>query len=150
MKGPTLGHVHLRVSNLERAEEFYTGVLGLKVSERVGESYVFLSAGTKHHDLALQSADPQAPAPLPGSLGLYHIAFEVPDLPGLAQVYQALLARAIPVRAVDHGISLALYFEDPDGNGVEVYVDTRSNGDLWGGHSTPMDEAALLRDFPEE
>ncbi|MFC7043556.1 VOC family protein [Halonotius sp. GCM10025705] len=137
-----LGHVHLVVSDLDRAVEFYTGFLDLSVTERQA-NYVFLSSGERHHDLALQ-ARPDASSPPPNSRGLYHVAFEF-DTPGeLRACYEWLQDEAISAQAVDHGISKSLYFDDPDGNGVECYLDTRDdNGEQWNGENTRFDPMAL-------
>ncbi len=138
-----LGHVHLKVRDVERSIAFYTEVLGLAVSERVG-SYAFLSAGDRHHDLALQAVPEDAPAPGPG-VGLYHVAWEVESPADLRAAFDRLSARDVPVSPVDHGISQALYFDDPDGNGVEVYLDTRAARDRseWGGENRRFDPAQL-------
>lgn len=135
---PTLGHVHLKVRDLERAVDFYTGYFALDVTEQTG-SYAFLSWGHHHHDLALQAVGPDAAAPGSG-VGLYHVAFEIDDLSTLRSLYRDLRTADIPVDAVDHGISKALYFDDPDGNGLEIYVDTRSSSEQqWQGYSKPFD-----------
>ncbi|WP_254768801.1 VOC family protein [Salinilacihabitans rarus] len=135
---PALGHVHLTVSDLDRAVDFYETYLDLDVRERV-DRFAFLSWGEAHHDLALREVRDATPAP-PGSAGLYHVAFEVEDAAALRSTYRRLRADGVPVTAVDHDISEALYFDDPDGNGVEVYLDTRATGDeRWGGASRPFD-----------
>jgi len=137
-----LGHVHLTVRDVERAVEFYTGVLGLSVTERHGR-YAFLSFGRRHHDLALQAVGTDASGPGRG-VGLYHVAFAVDDPAALAATHERLRERGVDVSPVDHGISKAIYFDDPDGNGVEVYLDTRDGDDeRWRGHSEPFDPAAL-------
>lgn len=136
----TIGHAHLKVRDLERAITFYGELLGLAVTERV-ENYAFLSATGRHHELALQEVGPNAATPPRGGVGLYHIAFEVENRAELDAVHQKLQAVGLPVTAVDHGISEALYFDDPDGNGVEIYRDTRSepNGaPLWLGVTRPL------------
>jgi catechol 2,3-dioxygenase len=138
-----VGHVHLKVRELDRAVAFYRSVLGLEVAEREGE-YAFLSWGERHHDVALQAVGDDAPGPGPG-VGLYHVAFEVATPAALAAVYERLRERDAAVTPVDHGISKALYVDDPDGNGVEVYLDTRdSTGRTeWGGHTERFDPAEL-------
>jgi len=142
MSTPHLGHVHLTVTDLDRAVEFYTELLGLAVTERHA-NYAFLSFGEHHHDLALQAHE-TATSPPPNSTGLYHVAFEVDSLSALNDASQWLANREISVSPVDHGISKALYFDDPDGNGVELYVDTRQGGNTeWDGQSSRFDPAAL-------
>jgi catechol 2,3-dioxygenase len=138
-----VGHVHLKVRDLDRSLDFYRGVLGLDVIERAGR-YAFLTWGEKHHDVALQEVGPDAPGPGRG-VGLYHAAFEVPDRDALAATYDRLRERGVSVSPVDHRISLALYFDDPDGNGLEVYLDTREENDRreWRGDNQRFDPAAL-------
>ena len=121
-----LGHVHLKVRDLPRAVAFYTQIFGLTVEEQVGHQYAFLTDGLVHHIVALQSVGPGAPLAPPQAVGLYHTAFEVPDKQALARVYHALQKQGIEIIAVDHGISWAIYFDDPDGNGLEIYADTRA------------------------
>jgi catechol 2,3-dioxygenase len=145
-----LGHVHLKVRDLDRAVEFYRAVLGLDVTERVGQ-FAFLSLGEHHHDLALQGlggdeerTDRDRPArdPVPG---LYHAAWELDDAEALKAAYDRLRERGVAVAPVDQGISKALYFEDPTGNGVELYVDTREARDIheWDGENERFDPDAL-------
>jgi catechol 2,3-dioxygenase len=142
MSSPHLGHVHLKVTDIDRAVDFYTGLLGLDITEQHA-NYAFLSFGDHHHDLALQ-AHKGASSPPPQSTGLYHVAFEVDSPEALAEHYEWLHARDIAVSPVDHGISKALYFDDPDGNGIELYVDTRDqDSSEWGGQNTQFDPRAL-------
>ncbi|WP_232687324.1 VOC family protein [Halobacterium zhouii] len=137
-----LGHVHLKVRDVERALDFYQGVLDLEVSERPG-NYAFLTFGEHHHDVALQGVGDNAPGPGRG-VGLYHAAFEVDTPARLREVYQRLRERGVGVSPVDHGISKALYFDDPAGNGLEVYVDTRDeHGPEWEGTNRRFDPEAL-------
>jgi catechol 2,3-dioxygenase len=136
-----LGHVHLKVRELARSVEFYSHLLGLHMTEQVGD-FAFLSFGEAHHDLALQALGAHALAPREHSVGLYHVAFEVPDAQGLLARYDELVRMRIPFVAVDHGISFALYLSDPDGNGVEIYLDTRNRPDgapEWQGRSRALD-----------
>lgn len=144
--GAHLGHVHLKVRDADRAVAFYTDVVpGLTVRERVG-GFVFLSAGDPHHELALQAVDGDAaPGPESNAVGLYHAAWEVPDRATLRTAYERLQDRGVAVSPVDHGISEALYFTDPDGNGVELYCDTRAEKDRaeWGGRDRPLDPESL-------
>ena len=142
-----IGHAHLKVRDLDRAVAFYTRFFQLHLVEREGAQYAFLSGGAFHHEIALQNVGPRAPQPPPYGTALYHIAFEVPDRAALARAYQALTAACIPVATVDHLISWALYFDDPDGNGLELYCDTRADPDgapLWHGHNVPLPPARLL------
>ena len=141
---PAIGHVHLKVSDLDRSEAFYRDALGLEVTERVGGSFVFMSFGGSHHHLALQG-HPDAARPDPEGLGLYHFAVEVGDERELARVIDRLRDAGIEFAAVDHGISKSVYFSDPDGNGVEVYCDTREarHRPEWEGIAAPLDLDAL-------
>jgi len=140
--GSHLGHVHLVVSDLDRAVAFYTDLCSLSVTERQG-NYAFLSFGEHHHDLALQ-ARPDASSQPPNSRGLYHVAFELDTPAELRACYEWLQERDISVQSVDHGISKSLYFDDPDGNGVECYLDTRDDdSEQWNGHNSRFDPTAL-------
>jgi catechol 2,3-dioxygenase len=137
-----VGHVHLKVREVGRAVEFYTEVLGLKVEDRYGQ-FAFLSWGDHHHDVALQSVGEDAAGPGPG-VGMYHAAFEVETPDALRAVYRRLQDRDVDVAPVDHGISKAIYFDDPDGNGLEVYLDTRTDDhEAWEGRNRRFDPEAL-------
>ena len=120
-----IGHVHLKVSNLERAIDFYSGVLGFEVTQRYGSGAAFLSAGGYHHHIGLNTWDSLGAGPAPrGHPGLYHTAFLYPDRATLADAFQRVVAAGIPIQgAADHGVSEAIYINDPDGNGVELYRD---------------------------
>lgn len=151
-----LGHVHLKVRNLQRSIEFYTRLLPLRVTETVQDRFAFLSSGPLHHELALQALGDDAPLASHYSTGLFHVAFEVPDKSSFAQAYVTLREANIQVYLVDYGISWAMYFADPDQNGLEIYVDTRNEPDgrpLWKGESRPLDPqtvlSALKSDTPE-
>lgn len=135
-----LGHVHLKVRDLDRALAFYRDLLGLKITERLGDAMVFLTFGDAHHDVALQAHGPDSPAPHPRGVGLYHTAFEVGTEDELRAYAEKLRAAGIPFTPVDHGISHALYCDDPDGNGVEIYRDTRTeqNSPAWSGLSSRL------------
>jgi catechol 2,3-dioxygenase len=141
-----VGHVHLKVSDLERSESFYRDALGLEVTERVGGSFVFMSFGGSHHHLALQGHPDASPAD-PEALGLYHFAVEVPDEAALADAVDRIRQAGIEFAAVDHGISKSVYFTDPDGHGVEVYTDTRElrHRPEWEGIAAPLDVDELPR-----
>lgn len=138
-----LGHVHLKVRDLERALSFYREVFDLDVTERQGR-YAFLSWGEHHHDVALQAVGADAPGPADG-VGLYHAAVEADSLDRLKEVHERLQDRGVDVAPVDHGISKALYFSDPDGNGLELYVDTREShdGNEWRGQNRRFDPGSL-------
>ena len=120
-----VGHVHLKVADLDRALGFYQGVLGLEVMQRIGDSAAFLSAGGYHHHLGLNTWESAGGSPPPpGTTGLYHIALLYPTRAALADALRRLVAAGIPLEgASDHGVSEALYLRDPDGNGVELYWD---------------------------
>lgn len=146
----TIGHVHIKVRDLEAATDFYTRFFGLQVTERVGNSHVFLTAGEMHHDLALQYVGPNAPLPERHAVGLYHTAFEVADKRAFAETYRQLTQAGIPVAATDHRISWALYLADPSGNGVEIYCDTRSDPDgvsTWQGVDRSLTEAQIIAEL---
>ena len=120
-----IGHVHLTVSDLERALGFYRDALGFEVTSRYGRDAVFLSAGGYHHHIGLNTwAGRGAPRPAPGSTGLYHFAILYPDRAALAAAVRRLLEHGVTLEgASDHGVSEAVYLRDPDGNGVELYRD---------------------------
>ncbi len=123
--GVRIGHVHLKVADLDRSLAFWRDLIGLDVQQRMGNQAVFLSADGYHHHIALntwESAGGRAPPP--GSTGLYHVALLYPDRAALAQVLKRLRDADYPLDgASDHGVSEALYLHDPDGNGVELYRD---------------------------
>lgn len=120
-----VGHVHLKVADLERAIAFYSGLLGFDVTMRYGTQAAFLSAGGYHHHIGLNTWESLGGSPPPpGHTGLYHTAFLFPDRKSLAQVLKRLVKAGYPLTgASDHGVSEALYLDDPDGNGVELYRD---------------------------
>ena len=121
----SIGHVHLKVADLERAIAFYSGVLGFEMMARMGPSAAFLSAGGYHHHIGLNTWDSHnGPPPPPNATGLYHVAIRYPDRATLADALQRLVAAGVPLDgASDHGVSEALYLRDPDGNGIELYWD---------------------------
>jgi catechol 2,3-dioxygenase len=120
-----IGHVHLKVADLDRAIAFYSGILGFEVMQHYGTQAAFLSAGGYHHHIGLNTWESKgANPPPPGHTGLYHTAILFPDRKALAQVLTRLMAAGWPLDgASDHGVSEALYLTDPDGNGVELYRD---------------------------
>jgi catechol 2,3-dioxygenase len=120
-----IGHVHLTVSDLDRALTFYRDVLGFEVTTTYGRDAVFVSAGGYHHHIGLNTwAGRGAPAPPPGTTGLYHFAILFPDRKALAGAVRRVLDAGVPLQgAADHGVSEAIYLRDPDGNGVELYRD---------------------------
>ncbi|MEM0923712.1 MAG: VOC family protein [Pseudomonadota bacterium] len=119
-----IGHVHLRVADLDRAIDFYAGVLGFDVMQR-GPKAAFLAAGGYHHHIGLNTWDSEgATPPPPGHTGLYHTAFLYPDRAALAEAVRRVQAAGIAITdKADHGVSEAVYLSDPDGNGVELYWD---------------------------
>lgn len=123
-----IGHVHLKVADLERALGFYCGVLGFQLMQRFGQQAAFVSAGGYHHHLGLNTWESLGGAPPPaGSTGLYHTAILYPTRAELADALRRVLAAGIPLDgAADHGVSEALYLRDPDHNGVELYWDRPS------------------------
>lgn len=120
-----IGHVHLKVADLDRAIAFYRDVLGFTLTQRYGEQAAFLGAGGYHHHIGLNTWDSLgAPPAPPGHPGLYHSAILYPDRRSLAQALRRVLDAGVPLDgAADHGVSEAVYFRDPDGNGVEIYRD---------------------------
>lgn len=122
---PTVGHVHLRVADLDRAVAFYRDVLGFEEQQRFGEKAAFLGAGGYHHHIGLNTWESLGGDAAPkGHTGLYHSAFLYPDRRSLGQVIKRVLAAGYTLTgAADHGVSEAVYLDDPDGNGVELYCD---------------------------
>ena len=120
-----IGHVHLKVADLERSLQFYCGVLGFELTQRYGTQAAFVSAGGYHHHIGLNTWESQGGTPPPpGTTGLYHVAILYPTRRALADALQRLVAAGIRLDgASDHGVSEALYLRDPDDNGVELYWD---------------------------
>jgi catechol 2,3-dioxygenase len=120
-----IGHVHLKVADLDRALGFYRDVLGFEVMQRIGHQAAFLSAGGYHHHLGLNTWESRGGSPPPReATGLYHVAIRYPDRSNLADALRRLEDAGIGLEgAADHGVSEALYLRDPDGNGVELYWD---------------------------
>jgi catechol 2,3-dioxygenase len=146
--------VHLTVSNLERSLRFYRDALGFEVTQRYGESAVFLSAGGYHHHIALNTWSGEgAPSPPPGRTGLYHFAILYPTRADLAAAFKRLFDQGLQIDgASDHGVSEAIYLHDPDDNGIELYWDRprdqwpRVKGELRM-HTRPLDLDSLLREL---
>ncbi|MCW5552195.1 MAG: VOC family protein [Verrucomicrobiae bacterium] len=127
--GVTIGHVHLKVADLERALAFYRGVLGFELTQRFGSQAAFVSAGGYHHHIGLNTWESAGGAPPPRTAtGLYHLAILYPTRAALADALRRVLAAGIELDgASDHGVSEAIYLRDPDGNGVELYRDRPRN-----------------------
>jgi catechol 2,3-dioxygenase len=150
--GTRVGHVHLKVSDLDRAIAFYHGVLGFDVMQRYGTQAAFLSAGGYHHHIGLNTWDSAGATPPPsGHTGLFHTAFVFPDRKTLGAVVARVLAAGITLDgASDHGVSEAVYLRDPDDNGVELYCDRPADAwprDANGGlamYTRRLDVAALV------
>jgi catechol 2,3-dioxygenase len=123
--GMRIGHVHLKVADLERALGFWRDVIGLEEQQRMGNQAVFLSVDGYHHHIALNTWESAGGSPPPfGTTGLFHVALLYPDRASLAQALKRLVQAGYPLEgASDHGVSEALYLRDPDGNGVELYRD---------------------------
>ncbi len=120
-----IGHVHLKVADIERALGFYVGVLGFELQQRLGDEAAFVSAGGYHHHIALNTWESKGGSPPPpGSTGLFHLAVLYPDRRTLADALRRVLGAGLRLTgASDHGVSEALYLRDPDENGVELYRD---------------------------
>jgi len=135
-----IGHVHLKVSDLDRAITFYCDVMGFEVQQRYGAQAAFLSAGGYHHHIGLNTWESLGGHPAPhGHTGLYHTAFLYPDRAALGAALAQVLAAGVELDgAADHGVSEAIYFRDPDGNGIEIYRDR-------GAEDWPRDAAGQLK-----
>ncbi len=151
-----IGHVHLKVADLDRALRFYHGVLGFRITQRYGPGAAFLAAGGYHHHIGLNTWESAGGAPpAPGTTGLYHLAIRYPDRRTLADALRRVLEAGIALDgASDHGVSEALYLRDPDGNGVELYRDREEaewprtpDGGL-AMRTAPLDVPALLAEAP--
>ncbi len=154
--GVSIGHVHLKVADLERAVRFYRDVVGFEVTQRYGRDAAFLSAGGYHHHIGLNVWESRGGSPPPpGSTGLYHVAIRYPTRAALADALRRLLAAGVPLEgAADHGVSEALYLRDPDDNGLELYWDRpkeqwpRSPDGSLAMYTRALDLDALLREPP--
>ena len=151
--GVRIGHVHLKVSDLERSLAFYCGVLGFALTQRYGREAAFVSAGGYHHHIGLNTWESQGgSSPPPGTTGLYHLAILYPTRVALADALRRLQQVGVPLDgASDHGVSEALYLRDPDQNGLELYWDRPKeswprtpSGDL-AMFTRPLDLASLLK-----
>jgi len=149
-----IGHVHLKVADLDRALAFYCGVLGFQLMQKMGTQAAFISAGGYHHHIGLNTWESQGGSPPPpGTTGLYHTAIRYPDRKSLADALRRLQKAGIELDgAADHGVSEALYLQDPDHNGVELYWDRpraewprTEKGEL-SMFSKRLDLAALLKE----
>jgi catechol 2,3-dioxygenase len=121
----SIGHVHLKVSDIERALGFYRDILGFEITQNYGQQAVFLSAGGYHHHIGLNTwySKGKGPAPVQAA-GLFHAAILYPSKKDLANIFKRLIEKNYPITgASDHGVSLAIYLDDPDGNGIELYWD---------------------------
>jgi catechol 2,3-dioxygenase len=154
-----IGHVHLKVADIDRALEFWCGVLGFELMQRVGDEAAFVSAGGYHHHVGLNTWESRGGSPPPrNATGLYHVAIRYPDRKTLADAVHRVLEAGIPLEgASDHGVSEAIYLRDFDDNGVELYRDRpreewpRAPGDGDGVAMTlaPLDVKALLRELDD-
>ena len=151
-----IGHVHLKVADLDRAIAFYSGVLGFGITQRYGSGAAFLAAGDYHHHIGLNTWESKGGnPPPPGATGLYHTAFLYPDRASLGDALRRVVQAGIPLDgAADHGVSEAIYLRDPDQNGVELYRDRPeaewprdAEGKLLMSNA-PLDLEALLAEAP--
>ena len=154
-----IGHVHLKVSDIDRALSFYRDVLGFDVTQRYGDEAAFLSAGGYHHHLGLNTWESRGGSPpAPGTTGLYHVAIRYPDRATLGDALRRVLEAEIPISgATDHGVSEAIYLRDPDGNGIELYRDRpreewprAPEGDGVAMFNAPLDLEGLLAEASSE
>ncbi|WNB17670.1 VOC family protein [Marivirga arenosa] len=152
-----IGHVHLKVSDLDRALDFYNGLLGFEITQKLGDQAAFLSAGGYHHHIGLNTWQSKGASPAPNyAPGLFHTAIVYPSRKALAEIF--LKIREAKYRftgAADHGVSEALYLDDPDGNGVELYWDrpkeqwpTTADGEI-DMYTRPLDLESLLSELED-
>src|SRR5512141_2321405 len=151
--GADIGHVHLKVSDLERSVAFYRDTLGFEVMHRYGDDAAFLAAGGYHHHIGLNTWESKGGSPPPpGTTGLYHVAIRYPDRTQLGDALRRLVEARWPIDgATDHGVSEAIYLRDPDENGIELYRDRpeeewprASDGEGVAMFNAPLDLQALL------
>ena len=155
--GVVIGHVHLKVADLERALAFYCGVLGFEITQRYGPGAAFVAAGGYHHHIGLNTWESRGGSPPPpGSTGLYPVAIRYPSRAALADALRRLVHARVPLDgASDHGVSEALYLRDPDDNGLELYWDLpreawpRSGDGSLAMVTRPLDVEALLAESGE-
>jgi len=151
-----IGHIHLKVANLDRALKFYCGVLGFELQQRFGTQAAFIAAGGYHHHIGLNTWESAGgSAPPPHSTGLYHVAILYPTRPQLADALHRLVKAGVELDgAADHGVSEALYLRDPDENGVELYWDRhpekwpRTPGGELAMFTRALDLNGLLKEAP--
>ncbi len=156
MAHASVGHIHLKVAELDRSIAFYRDILGFEVQQRFGKQAAFLGDGGYHHHIGLNTWESAGAAPAPaGHTGLYHAAFLYPDRQALAQVLKRIVDAGLPLDgAADHGVSEAIYLRDPDNNGIEIYRDRAPEDwprDAQGGlemTNAPLDLNALLAEAP--
>jgi catechol 2,3-dioxygenase len=155
--GVVIGHVHLKVADLDRALGFYSGVLGFELQQRLGDDAAFVSAGGYHHHIGLNTWHSKGGWPPPsGATGLFHVAIRYPTRAALADALHRLSEAGVRLSgASDHGVSEALYLEDPDGNGIELYWDRPKEdwpqpqpGEKVAMYTRPLDLSALLAEAP--
>lgn len=154
--GVDVGHVHLKVADLDRALAFYCDVLGFELQQRFGDEAAFVSAGGYHHHIGLNTWQSKGGRPsAPGTTGLFHLAIRYPTRRALADALQRLIDNRIPLTGVsDHGVSEALYIDDPDRNGVELYWDRpkvewprEAGGEKLAMYTRPLDLEGLLAEL---
>jgi catechol 2,3-dioxygenase len=157
--GVDIGHVHLKVADLDRSLDFYRGVLGFELMQRYGTEAAFVSAGGYHHHIGLNTWQSRGgPPPAPGTTGLFHLAIRYPTRAALADALRRLVEARVPLEgASDHGVSEALYLADPDGNGIELYWDRPreqwpqpQEGERVHMYTRPLDVEALLAEAVKE
>ena len=152
MYKPMLSHFRLNVHDLDKAVDFYSRILHLNIVERVDQQYAFLSGDDRHHVLAVfkveAARDTRTARP-----GVDHIAFQVPGKKSFARAFQELVDSGVPVQAVDNAISWSLYFQDPEGNALEIFLDTRyeaHGANLWKGARNTLEPERILAALTEE